>query len=105
MGLDTSYYSCGGSLVLGLSQFWNKLRMRYPKVHRTFGLLYLLAVLSSSLCAVILAFSTAKDVNWAYAFSLQIWVSVWISSTAIAYYAVKLRNYELHKEWMVRSYW
>ena len=58
----------------------------------------------SSSCAVILAFTTAYEVNWAYAFSLQVWVSVWISATAIAYYAIIKRNVNLHKEWMVRSY-
>jgi hypothetical protein len=94
----------GGSLVLGLVQFWPKLRNFNRRIHRVIGLLYLLAVLLSSMCAVILAFTTARQINWAYAFSLQIWVSIWISSTALAYsYALKQR-FKLHKEWMVRSY-
>ncbi|MDQ0640338.1 hypothetical protein QF042_003903 [Pedobacter sp. W3I1] len=94
----------GGSLILGLIQFWTKLRELNPKVHRIIGLLYLMAILLSSLCAVILAFTTAKEVNWAYAFSLQIWVSVWISSTSIAYYAATKRKFRLHQQWMTRSY-
>ncbi|TCD28762.1 DUF2306 domain-containing protein [Pedobacter psychrodurus] len=94
----------GGSLVLGLLQFWPKLRDWNLKVHRVIGFLYLIAVLVSSVCAVILAFTTAREVNWAYAFSLQIWVSVWISSTAIAYYAAIKRRFTHHREWMTRSY-
>ena len=94
----------GGSLVIGLIQFRKKLRLYSPKLHRLTGLLYLMAVLVSSFCAVILAFTTAKDVNWAYAFSLQIWVSVWISTTAIAYYAALKKRFTLHQQWMVRSY-
>lgn len=94
----------GGALVLGFLQFWPKLRNFSWKLHRIIGFLYLLAILVSSICAVILAFTTAYAVNWAYAFSLQIWVSVWISATAIAYYAIIKRNIKLHKEWMVRSY-
>lgn len=94
----------GGALVLGLMQFWPKLRNFSWKIHRIIGVLYLLAVLLSSPCAVILAFSTAYAVNWAYAFSLQIWVSVWISATIIAYYCAIKKKFNLHKEWMVRSY-
>lgn len=94
----------GGSLILGSVQFWKKLRAFSWKLHRIIGFLYLLAVLVSGACAVILAFTTAKAVNWAYAFSLQVWVSVWISATGIAYYAALRRRFKLHEEWMVRSY-
>lgn len=94
----------GGALALGLVQFWPKLRNYSWKIHRIIGVLYLLAVLLSSICAVILAFTTAYDVNWAYAFSLQIWVSVWISATIIAYYCALKKKFKLHQEWMVRSY-
>lgn len=94
----------GGALILGLVQFWPKLRNFSWKIHRIIGILYLLAVLLSSLCAIVLAFTTAYAVNWAYAFSLQIWVSVWISSTSIAYYSAVKKKFKLHQEWMVRSY-
>jgi hypothetical protein len=94
----------GGSLILGLIQFWPKLRNYSWKIHRVIGILYLLAVLVSSVCAVILASTTAYAVNWAYAFSLQIWVGVWISSTAIAYYTALKKNFVLHRQWMTRSY-
>ncbi|MCF0049107.1 DUF2306 domain-containing protein [Dyadobacter sp. LJ53] len=94
----------GGALVMGFIQFWPKLRKYSWKLHRVIGLLYLMAILVSSLCAMVLAFSTAYEVNWAYAFSLQVWVGVWISSTAIAFYAALQRKFQLHQEWMVRSY-
>jgi len=94
----------GGALVLGLVQFWPRLRNYSWKIHRAIGILYLLAILMSSVCAVILAFTTAYEVNWAYAFSLQVWVSVWISATAMAYYTAIKRKFKLHREWMTRSY-
>ena len=94
----------GGALVLGLVQFWRKLRNYSWKTHRIIGFLYLLAILVSSICAVILAFTTAYELNWAYAFALQIWVSVWISANFIAYYAAIKKKFKLHEEWMVRSY-
>lgn len=94
----------GGALVIGIIQFWPKLRKYSPKFHRYAGLLYLLAIATSSICALILAFTTAYEINWPYAFSLQVWVSVWISSTTIAYYAALKKQFKLHKEWMMRSY-
>jgi uncharacterized membrane protein len=94
----------GGALILGPLQFWNQLRVYSKKIHRIMGLLYLLAILVSSCCALILAFTTSYKVNWPYAFSLQVWVSVWIISTAIAYKAAIAGKVMLHKEWMTRSY-
>lgn len=94
----------GGSLILGAIQFWPKLRIYSGKLHRIVGLLYLLAVLVSSSGAVILAFTTAYKVNVPYAFSLQVWVSIWISATIIAYYSALKKKFVLHREWMTRSY-
>ena len=94
----------GGALILGPLQFWGRLRTRYVKLHRWLGVLYLLAILLSSVCALILSYTTAYDVNWAYAFSLQVWVSVWIISTVIGYWAALRKKFVLHQEWMTRSY-
>ena len=94
----------GGSLILGIIQFWKKLRNYSWKLHRMIGILYLLAVLVSSVCAVILAFTTSYKVNLPYAFSLQIWVSIWISATSLAYFFAIKKKFKLHQEWMIRSY-
>jgi hypothetical protein len=94
----------GGSLVLGFLQFWKKLRNYSSKLHRIIGFFYLLAVLTSSFCAIVLAFTTAYQVGLPYAFSLQVWVGVWISSTLIAYYSAIKKRFDIHKEWMIRSY-
>lgn len=94
----------GGALILGPLQFWSRFRARYVKLHRWVGIGYLLAILVSAACAVILSFTTAYAVNWAYAFSAQVWVSVWIISTVIAYRAALQKKFKLHQEWMTRSY-
>jgi|SRR5690554_634993 len=94
----------GGALILGFIQFWKKLRTYSWKLHRIIGFLYLLAVVVSSFCAAVLAFTTSYDVNLAYAFSLQIWVSVWITATVLAYFFVIKKKFKLHQEWMTRSY-
>lgn len=94
----------GGALILGIVQFWGKLRTYSWKLHRIIGFFYLLAVVVSSFCAVVLAFTTSYEVNLAYAFSLQIWVSIWISSTSLAYLFAVRKKIKLHQEWMTRSY-
>jgi hypothetical protein len=94
----------GGALILGIVQFWGKLRTYSWKLHKIIGFFYLLAVVVSSFCAVVLAFTTSYEVNLAYAFSLQIWVSIWISSTSLAYFFAVRKKIKLHQEWMTRSY-
>jgi uncharacterized membrane protein len=73
-------------------------------IHRLLGKVYLIAVLFSGSCAVFLSLTTAYEINWPYAFSLQVWVSVWITSSFFAYRYVILKKFKLHKEWMMRSY-
>ncbi len=94
----------GAALILGPIQFWSQVRVYSKRIHRVMGLLYLMAILVSSVCAIILAFTTSYQVNLPYAFSLQVWVTVWIISTFIAYRAAILGDYKVHKEWMTRSY-
>lgn len=94
----------GGALISGIVQFWPKLRNYSRKLHRAIGYLYLLSVLVSSVCALVLASTTSYAVNWAYAFTLQVWASVWISTTFIAFYTAVKKQFKLHKEWMIRSY-
>lgn len=94
----------GGTLIFGIIQFWKKLRTFSWQLHRIVGFIYLLAVLVSSTCALILAFTTTYEVSWAVAFTLQIWAGVWLSATIIAYYMAVKKRFKLHHEWMVRSY-
>jgi uncharacterized membrane protein len=100
-----AHITAGGvALVVGILQFWPALRRQSRALHRIAGYVYLIAVLVSSVSALWLAFTTAYEVNWANAFTLQIWASVWITTTLLAYIAVPRRDYKLHEEWMVRSY-
>jgi hypothetical protein len=99
--------SCITSTTLGgfgTIQFWEKLRKYSYRIHRVIGLLYVFSILISSVSALILAFTTAYEVNWQFAFALQVWATAWISSTLLAYYHALRKRFLLHKEWMIRSY-
>lgn len=96
--------SGGGALITGIIQFWPKLRNASVLLHRIIGYVYLLSVLASSICALVLASTTSYQINWAYAFTLQVWASIWISTTFIAFFTAVKKQFKLHKEWMIRSY-
>lgn len=92
------------ALLIGPFQLWEKFRTKRWRLHRVLGFIYLLAILVSSTCAIYLSVTTAFQVNNPYAFSLHIWIGVWVVSTFIAYYAAIKRKFLLHQEWMTRSY-
>lgn len=92
------------TLLTGPFLLWDNFRTRYLKLHRRIGLAYVVAVAISGVCAVVLSATTAYQVNRPYAFSLHVWVAVWLFSTGFAFFAIKERKIQLHREWMVRSY-
>jgi uncharacterized membrane protein len=92
------------ALLSGPFQFWHELRTRYRKLHRRLGYVYVSAVAVSAPCAAYLSTTTAYQVGWAYAFSLQVWVSVWLVCTFLAFRYARQKKFRLHEEWMVRSY-
>jgi len=92
------------TLLTGPFLLWNGFRNRYLRLHRQLGLAYVAAVATSGLCAVALSATTAYQVNRPYAFSLHVWVAVWLLSTGFAFFAIKQGKIQLHREWMVRSY-
>lgn len=102
--LMTHVTAGAGTLIFGTIQFWEKLRKYSYRIHRVIGLLYVFSILISSVSALILAFTTAYEVNWQFAFALQVWATAWISSTLLAYYHALRKRFLLHKEWMLRSY-
>ena len=92
------------ALITGPFQFWDRLRLKNRLIHRRLGWAYCAGVFISSSCAIWLSATTAFQINWAYAFSLHIWIGVWIISSHIALMAAIRKKFVLHKEWMWRSY-
>lgn len=100
------FHITGGGIALLSGPFllWEKFRNGNLKLHRLLGKVYLVSVFVSGFLAVYLSLTTAYAVNWAYAFSAQVWASVWLSASFAAYYFVINKKIKLHKEWMMRSY-
>jgi uncharacterized membrane protein len=90
------------ALLLGPGQFWLGLNHRTSTVHRTMGVMYVLAVAVGGASAFYLA--AHNDFGWVFGLGLASMSAVWIVATALATIAICLRQVEQHREWMIRSY-
>jgi hypothetical protein len=90
------------AIVLGPLQFWSRIRSGYPHIHRLTGRIYLAAILLGSLAGMALA--VASPSGFAYRVGLFCLACAWLATSAMAFIAVKRRNFIQHREWMIRSY-
>lgn len=90
------------ALLVGPWQFWTGFRMRYTRLHRWTGRLFLTGVLVGSIGAARLIATTTF--GWAFGASLASLALAWVVTAGVAYYAILQGNVEIHKLWMVRAY-
>jgi uncharacterized membrane protein len=83
-------------------QFFTGLTGRRMNVHRYTGRIFLGGVTAGVIGATYLAFTTTF--GWAFGFGILGLAAAWALTTAIAYYAIRKGQVEIHKEWMVRAY-
>ena len=94
----------GGSIALfcGLPQFSARLRDRHRAVHRWTGRLYLTGVVIGVASAWYMSFHSAF--GWTMGVATFVLGAAWLATTAMAYVAVRRRQFQAHREWMIRSY-
>jgi uncharacterized membrane protein YozB (DUF420 family) len=90
------------ALLTGPFQFWTGFRMRYARLHRWTGRIFLGGVALGSVAAYRMAIVTTF--GWAFGLALLALASAWFTSAAMALYAILKRQVQVHKEWMVRTY-
>jgi uncharacterized membrane protein len=71
-------------------------------VHRWIGRIFVGSVAAGSVGALYLSVTTTF--GWAFGFATMMMNVAWISTTAMAYYAIRGRLIAVHKEWMMRAY-
>jgi len=90
-------------LLAGATQFSGTLIRRYPKVHRRLGIGYVIIVLFISGPG---AFAMSLHANGGLpakaSFVLQ--TALWLCFTALAFYFAVKKKFEIHGEFMLRSY-
>lgn len=92
------------ALTLGPFQFWKSFRNKFINAHRWMGRIYLTAILIGTISASYLAWTSAIRVNFSWALGLQSLAFAWITTSSMAYIAVRQKRILQHKEWMIRSY-
>jgi uncharacterized membrane protein len=90
------------ALLLGLVQLWLGTTGKMRGLHRMAGKAYVVAVTIGSIAAVYLALTSNGPLGyWTGLLGLSV---AWALTTAMGYIAARCRNYQEHKEWMIRSY-
>jgi len=91
----------GGTTALGVGalQFSARLRQSHPGVHRTLGYLYIGGVLVGAVMAAYLGLTHAL-----FAVENSVQAGLWALTTLMAFLAVRRKNFDIHRQWMMRSY-
>jgi len=94
----------GGSVALfaGPIQLWLGIADRQMALHRRLGILYMTAVAISAIAAYWLALH--PSLGFAFGAGLAGLATAWLTTTGLAFMAIKRSLIEQHKEWMIRSY-
>ena len=88
-------------LLLGPFQFWNWFRLHYIELHRLLGKLYIFGCLFGGLTALYLGYTQPYEGSIV---PVMILALLWIFTTICAWLAIKNRNIEAHRLFMIRSY-
>jgi uncharacterized membrane protein len=92
----------GLALLLGPLQFFSRIRVNYPVVHRTLGRIYLTSTFLGALAGLFLAVvSTDPFVG---RFGLGCLAVIWLASTYRAYTAIRQGHVQLHRLWVLRNF-
>ncbi|MEQ1855740.1 MAG: DUF2306 domain-containing protein [Longimicrobiales bacterium] len=93
--------TAGAALLLGALQFIKPIRQRWPRFHRTIGWLYVVAGLVGAPLAFRLSmFSSCLMCIPPFA----LWSVMWFIATLLAIVMAVRRDFEAHRQFMLRSY-
>jgi len=90
------------ALLAGPVQLWLGLHNVKMELHRKLGLLYIAGMIVGSIGAIGLALRT--DGGVIFGSGLFFLAIAWITTTAMAFVAIKKGLTDQHKEWTIRSY-
>lgn len=92
------------ALLLAFMQFNAGLRARHPLVHRVSGRIYVGAVIVvAPLGAVLGSFDQAIGYTRAFSIATIVQGALWSFATLTAFFCIKTRRVEQHRQWMTRS--
>lgn len=94
------------ALFLGPMQFSDRLRLRYAKLHRVVGRVYVAGVLIASPIGAFIQYRFDERLGMPRSFTIATIVdaSLWMFTTAIAFGFALSGKIPQHRQWMTRSY-
>lgn len=90
-------------IVLGALQFVKNIRRNFIKIHRFMGRIYILLGLIVGITAIIMGF-LMKFGGLAETTAVLVFSSYFLLALLKAYKHIRNREYDLHREWMIRGY-
>jgi uncharacterized membrane protein len=90
------------ALFSGPVQLWLGLTDQRPALHRRLGIVYLVSIAISAPAAYGLAMTTSG--GFAFGAGLAGLATAWVITSGLAYLAIRRHLYDLHRDWMIRSY-
>jgi uncharacterized membrane protein len=90
------------ALTVGLVQLWLGLTHRIAALHRLLGKVYVGVIGVASLAGFYLAMTISGNVP--YGTGLFMLCVAWVITTSMAVIAIRSRDVQQHREWMMRSY-
>jgi uncharacterized membrane protein len=88
----------------GPFQFSTPLRRHSPRLHRTLGKIYVIAVVTGASLAAYIDVTVDANKNWMINAGLLSSPLAWGLTALIAYRTAVTRNFNVHRQWMIRSY-
>lgn len=102
---ELAFYAHVGLAPVALAllplQFWSRLRMRRPRLHRWLGRTYALAILIAGIGGLVMALNTRAGGIAGTGFGIL--AVLWVGVTAQAVRLAMLRRIKEHRVWMIRS--
>jgi Predicted membrane protein (DUF2306) len=98
-------HALGGTcmLVAGAAALYIGWTRRFFRGHKIFGYVYLIGGFMGAIAALILILSGAHP-SVVIGSATGTLAAVWLAVAGMAYRAIRNRRFEVHREWMIRSY-
>ena len=93
------------ALLLGATQFSTRLRRQYTQLHRIVGRTYVTAVcIVAPLGAYIQYLDERSGAARSFTIAAIADAALWLLATLMAFWCIRTRRIEQHRQWMTRSY-
>jgi uncharacterized membrane protein len=90
------------ALLIGPFQFLTRFRVRYPRVHRVAGRVYMVCVVLGSMAALFAAAFSVSGFSVQVAFFIL--TAAWLYTLVQAFRTIRRGEVGLHRVWMIRNY-